>query len=49
MIPAILGTATLVGAAAGYVVAVVVHWEVSEFLIRHSRYKHHANGRLWTR
>ena len=47
MIGAILGAAALVGAIAGSVVAFIVHWEVADFLIRHSSYRNHSIGHLW--
>lgn len=46
---AILGTGLLAGAAVGSVAAFLVQWEVTDWLIRHSRYREYANGHLWTR
>lgn len=47
MIPAILAAGAAVGMCAGAAVGFLVQWEVTDWLIRHSRYRHHANGHLW--
>lgn len=46
---AILGTGLLAGAAVGGVTAFLVQWEVTDWLIRHSRYRNWSNGHLWSR
>ena len=49
MIPLILGTGLLAGAVTGAVVGFLVQWEVTDWLIRHSRYRSYANGHLFHR
>jgi protein subunit release factor B len=49
LLPAILGAGALAGMAVGAAAGFLVQWEVTDWLIRHSPYRNHANGHVWTR
>lgn len=45
----ILGAGLVAGAAVGGVTAFLVQWEVTDWLIRHSRYRGYTVGHVWSR
>jgi hypothetical protein len=43
VIPAIVGTATLAAMLSGAAVSFAVYWKSVTYMIRHSRYRNHAD------